>query len=83
MSAGDKIDDMEAHIEKLDLELIRLRTKMEEHQETVRDIDSKLDSILNEISRYKGFLGGIVEWIKSQPTENIETSELYKQYKAE
>jgi len=60
MSTGDKIDDMEAHIEKLDLELIRLRTKMEEHQETVRDIDSKLDSILNEMSRYKGFLGGIV-----------------------
>ena len=45
MSAGDKIDDMEAHIEKLDLELIRLRTKMEQHQETVLDIDTKLDSI--------------------------------------
>ena len=55
MSTGDKIDDMEAHIEKLELELIRLRTKMEEHQEAVRDIDSKLDSILNEMSRYKGF----------------------------
>ena len=60
MSTGAKIDDMEAHIEKLDLELTRLRTKMEEHQEAVRDIDSKLDSILNEMSRYKGFLGGIV-----------------------
>ena len=38
MSTGAKIDDMEAHIEKLDLELIRLRTKMEEHQEAVRDM---------------------------------------------
>lgn len=59
-NTGDRLDHFEDRLDDFNLELIRLRTRMEGQEKTIDSIDSKLDSLLLEMSRYRGIWGGIL-----------------------